>query len=830
MLQKNTWSEILPSLTGGNDFTKGNIIQSFLESPKSSEITSDDVIEIIKKAEIENDSAKGNIILGFLKSSHSSIKTSDDVIKIIKDAKIEYDVAKGNIIRGFLKSSHSSIKTSDDVIKIIKDAKIENDLAKGDIIQGFLESSQSSVKTSDDVIEIIKKAEIKNYVAKGNIIQGFLKSSQSSVKTSDDVIKIIKDADIKDDSAKENIIVEFLESERSLGINVEGFVKMIKSAEFNEDRSKERLIDNFLKSEGSSGINVEDFVKMIKSAEFKEDWSKERLINDFLKSERSPNMTPQDLANMMKEVGLQNRSDLSTDLYITKFSASENYVKNFIDFTKALQPREAMQFEFVNEFINKNQINQGNLKGLKPFIERLQDNELALDLINNLSMRRMLVNAKDTLSLVKNRSKKQYTFLTKIVGDKDLSDCISVSGIGTLKATFGADLKINEKPISVSDLISYFDIQNQASLLSAMLKPEFKTELQNNFSPSADKLLYKPQELEKLNQLLCLGGVTFDVKSYFVENTKLCDYLKDKVGDIKEVDSNTADQINFTNFGIEEHKQAEINTLFNELLKADNPDAEKVKKFFFDLLKVDIDGFDNPDNSEKLKSFFEINKKELAHCFCNKNLSVDILLRHLKDGCASNIGTHFKKALYATMIKDENEESKILYSFADKEIISAIINNHGEDIMVGNFDPLNSDVVRSYLLSPMALVKKLSEEKMLTNQISWDIIGKIAGEDKRDAIADGLKPYSDNTEMYNKKAKEIVSFLIIEQVVGKEEMSKLESKNPQLKELGGLIYNRPQQESSPQPPQIAQQDDPPATRVGCINFSSIFSCLRSSRS
>jgi hypothetical protein len=138
------------------------------------------------------------------------------------------------------------------------------------------------------------------------------------------------------------------------------------------------------------------------------------------------------------------------------------------------------------------------------------------------------------------------------------------------------------------------------------------------------------------------------------------------------------------------------------------------------------------NDGEKLTTFFQQNKKELAHCFCNENLpkeNFESLLTTLRDGCFANIGAQFKKMLYATMIKDE--EAQILYAVADGKIFSGIINTHGHDIMVGNFSPISNRIINSYLLSPMALVTKLSEETMLTNQKNWEIIGKNAGEDKK---------------------------------------------------------------------------------------------------
>jgi hypothetical protein len=426
----------------------------------------------------------------------------------------------------------------------------------------------------------------------------------------------------------------------------------------------------------------------------------------------------------------------------------------------------------------------------------------------------VLENEKNTLSLVKNRSKKQYAFLTGNVSDKTLNDCITEEGLSALKTTFGVDLKIGEEPITISDLISYYDIKNQISTLSAMLKPEFKKQLRDNFASSAQMLLYKPEELEKLNSLLSEEGVVFDVKSYFVENEKLCDYLKAKVGNISEIDATKKYEINFTNFGFdnssEDHsqleKQAQTNALFNSLLQSQDPNKEEVAKFFSDLFGIAF----SDDDGEKLTIFFNQNKKELAHCFCNENLPKEnftSLFTTLRDGCFANIGTQFKKMLYATMIKDE--DAQILYAVADDKIFSGIINNHGDDIMVGNFSPISNRIINSYLLSPMALVTKLSEETMLTNEKTWEIIGKNVEEDKKIALNDKLiKLYSSNTNFFDQKAKEIASFFMIKEIVGKEKMKDLESKNPQLKEMGDFIYERAP-DSSPRSRRPASSEPPP---------------------
>jgi DNA-binding transcriptional ArsR family regulator len=90
----------------------------------------------------------------------------------------------------------------------------------------------------------------------------------------------------------------------------------------------------------------------------------------------------------------------------------------------------------------------------------------------------------------------------------------------------------------------------------------------------------------------------------------------------------------------------------------------------------------------------------------------------------------------------------------------------------------------------MALVTKLSEEEMLTNPKTWEIIGKNLGDDERGKIMERLVEKYPETSEFNQKAREIASFLMIKNVVGEVKMTDLESKNPQLKELGDFVYGR----------------------------------------
>ena len=68
----------------------------------------------------------------------------------------------------------------------------------------------------------------------------------------------------------------------------------------------------------------------------------------------------------------------------------------------------------------------------------------------------------------------------------------------------------------------------------------------------------------------------------------------------------------------------------------------------------------------------------------------------------------------------------------------------------------------------MVLIKKLSEEAMLTPAKSWEVIGKIVGDDKKNEILEKLSDSYLDITIFDQKAKEIASFLIVKEIVGRE--------------------------------------------------------------
>lgn len=688
-----------------------------------------------------------------------------------------------NIESNNKKSIYSNENSQKSLEEIVNEIKAKSDISDSEKVQLIIPAIKKNKSTTQEqIIDCIKQANIEDKNEKFNIIKNFL-----SLKNESDVVKIIQGAEIDDEFMKSQIIQFFVSNQKHSQIHQNEIIRILKEVGVNNEDYKSDIIKFFLAK----------FWFSLKISETNQDPNSAVLS-------LTENATPDNFVKIIKDFELQNRVDLIVDLFKYAYQAPQgNDVKNFIHIAKSLYSSELMQSELIMKGVKFNGvINSNNVQDLKPFIEGIKDNELALDLIKTLHVKEMLKDEKDILSLVKNRSKKQYDFITKILEDRTLDDSISEDGKARLKLIFGDDLIVDGELITISQLISYYDIKNQASDLSAMLKPEFKKQLRDNFLPSLEIFLYKPQELEKLNQLLSEEGVDFDVKTYFIENKKLCDFLREKVGNIVEVNPETTYQINFKKFifseelheasleerqKIEQERQ-EINELFNQILKDLDPDPIMVKDFFSRLLTE----FEfPPDEQNKLKIFFVNNKKEIAHCFCGDEQSskdFKYSLMTLKDGCFANIGMQFRKALYGTMIDDE--EAQIFYKFADYKIFSAIINQHGEDIITRVEAPFDNKEINLYYLSPMSLISKLAEEESLSIEKSWAIITRNFGNEGAQELLEKMMEETQESEKIDQKTKEIASYLIVKMIIGENKIQDLESKDPQLKRLSDIAHNR----------------------------------------
>ncbi len=120
------------------------------------------------------------------------------------------------------------------------------------------------------------------------------------------------------------------------------------------------------------------------------------------------------------------------------------------------------------------------------------------------------------------------------------------------------DGNINE--FKALDILSYFDVKGRVEDFHHMLKEDFKQNIKNEFKPSKDQLLISEEELDKIAKLI--GDES--VKGKFSKVEGLCQYIKDKVGELPVLNEDST--INFQNSIIDEKTQTKLNNKLKKLL------------------------------------------------------------------------------------------------------------------------------------------------------------------------------------------------------------------------------------------------------------------------
>lgn len=157
------------------------------------------------------------------------------------------------------------------------------------------------------------------------------------------------------------------------------------------------------------------------------------------------------------------------------------------------------------------------------------------------------------MKLVKNRSHSRYKSLSNLLQGKNLEDVFNQESIEQIKNIFDG----NVSNCTAIDMFSYFDVVGRVEDFHQMLKEDYKQSLKNEFKPSKDQLLISKEELDKTAKLI--GDDSVKDKFYLVGG--ICQYIKDKVGQLLELEDNF--EINFQESIINE----EIQTVLNDKLK-----------------------------------------------------------------------------------------------------------------------------------------------------------------------------------------------------------------------------------------------------------------------
>jgi len=552
-----------------------------------------------------------------------------------------------------------------------------------------------------------------------------------------DILSHLKDGG-GDESKKLSEIINFINnSEREDLLSLENIKQLITELNIQKLDNQEEIIKSFLSADKIEPCTSRSFKDLLDSLELKD---KSQLhygnsVGSFFKSKRKRKahnkaFNEDDFINDVEIFGIKHDYFfVSIEYYHDNFRNRElgneeekikrvEYINKLIEFTKKFYlDDEVSQYNFIKESISNCLINWLGedssilVKHFKTFIDDLKDKELTLSLtesfVEGLAVEDhsgdKIINI---LTLAQNKIKKQYSFLAEVLSEKTtLEDVIISEKMEVLREIFEG---VPSDKITILNLIFYHDSVNENRTLSSMLKPEIKQILHEAFLPSAEKLLYEIDTIDKINQLLTS-----------------VDQKLEKVVEIR--------------VKIEETEETKAKVDLEERLR--NQQLDFFKGFFI-------------ENSE----------------ICD----------FLKAGAK------------------EQEEKHELMDFR-YQLVLDFFNSHIcniNELMGGPLgstepvSPTDHDETRSYLLSPTALVKKLSEKILEPHDV---IKEEFEEAKKQDLIMRIREEFPIDSEQ---KLKEIASYLIIKKIVKKEKIDDLESKIPELRKLSHLIDITPSSDPS----------------------------------
>ena len=554
-----------------------------------------------------------------------------------------------------------------------------------------------------------------------------------------DILEYLKVSEV-DESKKTSEIKDFIKNpEREDSLSLENIEQLIIELEIQNLDNQKDITKSFLSADKIEPCTSRSFKDLLDSLELKDksQFYYGNLVESFFKSKRKRKADDQvfnedDFINDVEIFGIKHDYFfVSIEYYHDNFRNRElgneeeekkikrvEYINKLIEFSKKFYlDDEVSQYNFIKESISNCLINWLGedcsilVKHFKTFIDDLKDKELALSLTESFVEGLVVEDYSgdkiiNILTLAQNKIKKQYSFLAEVLSEKTtLEDVIISEKMKVLREIFEG---VPSDKITILNLIFYYDSVNDNRILSSMLKPEIKQILHEAFLPSAEKLLYEIDTIDKINELLTS--------------------VDQKVGKVEEV-----------RVKIEETEETKAKVDLEERLR--NQQLDFFKGFFI-------------ENSE-ICDFLKAGAKEQEE----KHELMDFRYQLVLDFFNSHIC---------------NINELMGGPLGSTEPVSPT--DHGE--------------TRSYLLSPIALVKKLSEKILEPDDIIKEEFEETKKQDLIMRIREEFPIDSDQ------KLKEIASYLIIKKIVKKEKIDDLESKIPELRKLSHLIDRTPSADPS----------------------------------
>ena len=826
------------------DDSKSYIIQSFLGNSNNpnNKVTADQLLKIIKETVIKEDDNKSDIIKSFLENpnNHNNKVTADQLLSIIKGADIKEQRSKNDIIQFFLKDPNNlnNKVTVDQLLSIIEGADIKEEPIKNNIIHFFLKdpNNPNNKVTADQLLKIIKETVIKEDDNKSDIIKSFLENpnNHNNKVTADQLLKIIKGANLNEQysiSTIQSFLKNYPDQSFSLLKQIIGSPNFgnlryridimynlyigISSNTSPADQAKqlseiatalytnnEHLQIDFLQYAINRKLITKDNIAFLDLKIIKDDSAVLRLLEhaeekklfgenreklilelvkgrthakyDFLKKMISDGSLKENLT----EVGLKDVNSLFTEEYLQKNNITISDLFSYYDLTSNLSGLSKILKPEIKKELQETFHPSDKILIVKP--EEITKLAVLLD-INEVAMKDKFI-SNDTLCnyFLNKKEIKNIKQLTKeeikdyIIDFKDtaFAEKKELPILSNLKGKELINLLINK-----IQKINPDDAQDQnTEKFKSILKKRMGANLKSDLN------IVKGIKFEKIEFLESLRAI--NLEENIDSDNELIKNIKDDLTILLDP-NNSNSQLATQNKETLRGQQEDLNKLFRSLLEQDNPNEDGVAEFFSTALSIDLVDIDN--NKGKLTQFFNANKKELAYFFAGGGLGeLAGIMISLRDGCSKNIGTQFTTLLYQSLLKD-NPSDPILFQLLRLTIIPTILNKHGGDVIGNENNPLSNITIKSYFLSPEALIKEIAksfynpEMKEAIIKDSWEFIGRVLGDDDLKTII------GDKIKYDNQMASEVAAYLTLKNTKDKIIEEKIDQSFLG-KEIKNLIY------------------------------------------
>ena len=624
-----------------------------------------------------------------------------DFLTILNGSEIK-EHPKATVICQFLKK-HKTVCSEEEFIKISAYLSSGEFRTYSLVLSAFLENPNTKCST-EGFQKILNNAQnIDPTLLRVYAILPFLRS-RGTVCSEEEFIKILSFIEEGKGPYDMPIIVEyspilssFLENPNTK-CSVKGLRTILANEIIKADINAEpfAILINYLRSQ--SGYNADEMLQLINEQSLDDELAiqhyRETAIA-FIKTQKPKTLEKLiDLISHLKPEFKYDCTEIAKLLTsITEENEEEDRVvtaENLIDFVTKLYPGSTyLQLDFLEQLVLSKFISKDAFKQLK--LDDLADN-VVLEFLEKCHVS-LNLSELEILEACGKRLNSRYESLARILADKTVAQCLLPQALLQLESLFGKSVA----KLPISAIISYYDVRQNLATVGAMFVPQIREEIKKQFHPTAKQLVYSKAELQKFAHLT--QSSVDETAVAFTPIAALCDKFKGL-----EVTRLTAQQeaefvINFEDSLILSEDREALNAAIREAFN-----SSAIDDFFAILTK---ERKDDP----KLREVFRNLKSEIAYLLTRKNGIDDLLAATvtLSHGCAHNMGTQIKLAVFAALLKERSEAEKILYQALNDSISTILTNPWVGDIIDTNSNPLkNPNITTNFFLSPEALFTLVS--------------------------------------------------------------------------------------------------------------------------